>query len=75
MVSYANRGGGKAAEQLQQVLQGIHMRTTESHLEIKLSEVNFSPSNSDASYPETLCHYENALISALNQLSRLHTSR
>ncbi|MEX6315575.1 NADPH-dependent FMN reductase [Providencia manganoxydans] len=75
MVSYANRGGGKAAEQLQQVLQGIHMRITETNLEIKLSDVNFSPSDSDTDYPESLYHYEDELVSALNQLNLLYRSR
>ncbi|WP_336193727.1 NAD(P)H-dependent oxidoreductase [Providencia stuartii] len=75
MVSYANRGGGKAAEQLQQVLQGIHMRITETNLEIKLSDVNFSPSDSDTDYPESLYHYEDELVSALKQLNLLHQSR
>ncbi|WP_283126184.1 NADPH-dependent FMN reductase [Providencia stuartii] len=75
MVSYANRGGGKAAEQLQQVLQGIHMRITETNLEIKLSDVNFSPSDSDTDYPESLHRYEDELVSALNQLNLLYRSR
>ncbi|WP_140179664.1 NADPH-dependent FMN reductase [Providencia stuartii] len=75
MVSYANRGGGKAAEQLQQVLQGIHMRITETNLEIKLSNVNFSPSDSDTDYPESLHRYEDELVSALNQLNLLYRSR
>ncbi|MEX9611830.1 NADPH-dependent FMN reductase [Providencia manganoxydans] len=75
MVSYANRGGEKAAEQLQQVLQGIHMRITETNLEIKLSDVNFSPSDSDTDYPESLHRYEDELVSALNQLNLLYRSR
>lgn len=75
MVSYANRGGGKAAEQLQQVLQGIHMQITETNLGIKLSEVDFSPSDSGTHYPESLRTYDDELISALNQMSLLYQSR
>ncbi|WP_223509486.1 NADPH-dependent FMN reductase [Rahnella sp. GSA61A] len=39
IVTYANRGGGKAAAQLRQVIDGIHMINLSSGLEIKLSEI------------------------------------
>lgn len=74
MVSYANRGGAKAANQLRQVLQGMNFRTTDASVEIKLSDVNFSPSDNDTTYPESLCHYEDELISAINQMNLLHKS-
>lgn len=39
IVSYANRGGGKAASQLMQVLQGLHMQNCNHNVEIALSEL------------------------------------
>ena len=41
MISYANRGGGKAAAQLRQVLSGLDMRVTDEQVEIKLSDLDF----------------------------------
>nr|WP_294107499.1 NAD(P)H-dependent oxidoreductase [Providencia sp.] len=73
MVSYANRGGGKAAHQLQQVLEGIHMNVTDTNLEIKLSEIKFSQSEDVTNYPESLYHYEDNLIMAMNQMHDIHS--
>lgn len=73
MVSYANRGGGKAAQQLQQVLQGVHMHVTATNVEIKLSEMDFSQSDGAVTYPESLHHYENSLVLAINQMADIHT--
>jgi NAD(P)H-dependent FMN reductase len=74
MISYANRGGGKAAQQLRQVLQGIHMKVTENNLEIKLSEVSFTQTDETRSYPETLKHYEQELLRSVNQLNEIHNN-
>lgn len=41
MVSYANRGGGKAANQLQQVAEGLHMHNLSDRLEISLKDMSF----------------------------------
>lgn len=38
LVSYGSRGGGLAATQLRQVLQGLHMRSTETNIELKTDE-------------------------------------
>ena len=38
LVSYGSRGGGLAATQLKQVLQGLHMRRTETNIELKTDE-------------------------------------
>jgi NAD(P)H-dependent FMN reductase len=35
LVTYGTRGGGLAAAQLEQVLQGLHMRPTETNVELK----------------------------------------
>ncbi|AYA40003.1 NAD(P)H-dependent oxidoreductase [Xenorhabdus nematophila] len=74
MVSYANRGGGKASLQLRQVLQGLHMKVTETNVEIKLSEVDFSTPVVNEAYPVSLNTYEGSLIEALNQMAELNNS-
>src|SRR5277367_5465953 len=38
LVTYGSRGGGLAAAQLRQVLQGLHMRATENNVELKTDE-------------------------------------
>jgi hypothetical protein len=38
LVTYGSRGGGLAATQLRQVLQGLHMRRTETNIELKTDE-------------------------------------
>jgi NAD(P)H-dependent FMN reductase len=38
LVSYGHRGGGLAATQLRQVLQGLHMRNAETNIERKTDE-------------------------------------
>ena len=38
LVTYGSRGGGLAAAQLRQVLQGLHMRATEKNVELKTDE-------------------------------------
>ena len=37
-VTYGTRGGGKGAQQLQGVLQGLHMRALEQHIEIVVTD-------------------------------------
>jgi NAD(P)H-dependent FMN reductase len=41
LVSYGSRGGGLAATQLRQVLQGLHMRSTETNIELKVDQAMF----------------------------------
>lgn len=74
MVSYANRGGGKAALQLRQVLQGLHMNVTETNVEIKLSEVDLSKTAADEVYPVSLSRYEGILNEALSQIAELKSA-
>ena len=38
LVTYGSRGGGLAATQLRQVLRGLHMRSTETNIELKTDE-------------------------------------
>ncbi|ULR32169.1 NAD(P)H-dependent oxidoreductase [Dickeya fangzhongdai] len=66
MISYANRGGGKAAAQLHQVLLGVHMKIIPDNIEIKLSEVNFS--DTDNEYPIELTAYQAALHALVRSL-------
>ncbi|KAL1915606.1 uncharacterized protein VTP21DRAFT_6730 [Calcarisporiella thermophila] len=40
IISYANRGGGKAAAQLRQVLEGLRMRPIDSMPGIKIGDLN-----------------------------------
>ncbi|WP_263064799.1 NADPH-dependent FMN reductase [Dickeya dadantii] len=67
MISYANKGGGKAAEQLHQVLLGIHMKTISNNIEIKLSEVNFSDTENE--HPIELMTYQPALLALVRSLN------
>jgi hypothetical protein len=57
MVSYANRGGGKAALQLWQVLLRLNMHVTEENIEIRLSEMDFSKPAVDDAYSVSFNRY------------------
>jgi NAD(P)H-dependent FMN reductase len=37
-VTYGTRGGSKAAEQFHQLLQGLHMRELDDHLEVVITD-------------------------------------
>jgi NAD(P)H-dependent FMN reductase len=67
MVSYANRGGGKAAAQLKQVLEGIPMQPLSAGIEIKLSELAFSENGAIVQIDEGLSQYRPALVGALKE--------
>lgn len=76
MVSYANRGGGKAAAQLKQVLEGIHMQPLSAGIEIKLSELEFAEDGAIVEAAEGLSPYLPQLIDALKEaLSLTKASR
>lgn len=40
VATYGTRGGGKGAAQLLQVLQGLHMRALENHLELTITDAD-----------------------------------
>ncbi|MBF7683300.1 NAD(P)H-dependent oxidoreductase [Acinetobacter sp. B5B] len=42
IVSYANRGGGKAADQFQQIITGLHMHNLSGRIEVKLKDLQFN---------------------------------
>lgn len=68
IVSYANRGGGKAAAQLKQVLDGIHMQTQEDAIEIKLSECVFDEAGAITDEDEPLSAYRQLLITSVKRM-------
>ncbi|UXM96275.1 NAD(P)H-dependent oxidoreductase [Bartonella sp. HY329] len=68
IVSYANMGGGKAANQLREVLQSVHIKVTTSNIEIKLSEIDFSQNISDDTYSKILSKYKDNLILETNKM-------
>ncbi|HGN1705403.1 TPA: NADPH-dependent FMN reductase [Providencia rettgeri] len=65
MVSYANRGGAKAATQLKQVLEGVNMQPLNTAIEIKLSELEFEENGMIIQPAEGLSQYVPALHEAL----------
>lgn len=67
LISYANRGGGKAAAQLRQVLEGIGMQPMELGIEIKLSDLSFEPDGSIAACDASLYQYRPTIAAALKQ--------
>ncbi|WP_215845085.1 NADPH-dependent FMN reductase [Candidatus Pantoea bituminis] len=67
IVSYANRGGGKAASQMRQVLEGIFMRPLSSEIEIKLSEMNFDPMGRIADPESSLAVYQDKLMGLMHE--------
>ena len=69
IVSYANKGGGKAASQLRQILQGIHMNTIAIQVEVKLSDIDFTQLNGLATYAKDLQHFDENLNTAMAELT------
>lgn len=69
IVSYANRGGGKAAAQLKQVLDGVHMLTQDDAIEIKLSQLIIDDSGNISDLENALSQYTQALLSSVQLAS------
>jgi NAD(P)H-dependent FMN reductase len=71
LVTYGTRGGGLAATQLKQVLQGLHMRNTEANIELKTDETMVGDGGNfhdiDAAFADYLGQV-NALAIELNHL-------
>lgn len=72
LVTYGTRGGGLAATQLKQVLQGLHMRSTETNIELKTDETMVSDDGHfhdiDAAFNDYLAQVT-ALAIELNRLA------
>lgn len=71
IISYANRGGGKAAAQLEQVLTGLHMRPLSEAIPLTLSELGYAEGKQphpDTPLPEP---YQQQLARALAEAERL----
>ncbi|WP_210276145.1 NADPH-dependent FMN reductase [Bartonella sp. HY038] len=73
IISYANKGGGKAATQLRQVLQGVHMNVAMNNIEIKLSEIDFSKELGNNAYPQDLANYREKLAAAMNEINKIYS--
>lgn len=67
IVSYANRGGGKAAAQLKQVLDGVHMLTQDAAIEIKLSQLVIDESGNIRDLANALSPYAQPLLLAVER--------
>ena len=72
LVSYGSRGGGLAAAQLKQVLQGLHMRSIETNIELKTDEAMLTDDGNfhdiDAAFADSLAQVT-ALATELNYLT------
>ena len=72
LVTYGSRGGGLAATQLKQVLQGLHMRRTETNIELKTDEAMLTDDGNfhdiDAAFADHLAQVT-AVATELNDLT------
>jgi NAD(P)H-dependent FMN reductase len=72
LVTYGRRGGGLAATQLRQVLQGLHMRSTETNIELKTDETMLTDDGNfhdiDAAFADYLAQVT-ALAVELNDMA------
>ena len=71
LVSYGTRGGGLAATQLKQVLQGLRMRSTDTNIELKTNETMTSDDGNFHDINAAFADYlprATALASELNHL-------
>ena len=74
LVTYGSRGGGLAAAQLRQVLQGLHTRGTETNIELKTDETMASDGDFhdiDAAFADYLAQVT-ALAAEINHLVNGH---
>jgi NAD(P)H-dependent FMN reductase len=75
LVTYGSRGGGLAATQLKQVLQGLHMRGTETNIELKTDETMSSDDGNFHDIEAVFADYlsqATAVASELNHLVNRH---
>ena len=61
LVTYGTRGGQRAAEQMRTVLQGLHMHTAETSVEIKISAADVDGQGQLTDVKELLAGYVDAL--------------
>ncbi|ODV88450.1 hypothetical protein CANCADRAFT_4590 [Tortispora caseinolytica NRRL Y-17796] len=64
IVSYAYRGGGRAAAQLKQILTGVRMLTQENAVEISLSQLVVDDSGCITDIENALSQYKQAMFRA-----------
>lgn len=61
MVTYGNRGGGKAAVQLRGVLEGLHMRIADENVELRITDSDVDGSGQLLDLDTTLAPFADSL--------------
>ncbi|SDC14120.1 NADPH-dependent FMN reductase [Acinetobacter boissieri] len=67
MVSYANRGGAKAADQFQQVVEGLHMHNLSGRIEINLKDIRLNDEAKLVDALSDLQQYQNGLYDLIQE--------
>lgn len=75
MISYANKGGGKAASQLRQVLNGVHINVCNNQVEIKLSDIDLTKLNDMKTYPKDLQYFDESLNTTITELTEMFSNQ
>jgi NAD(P)H-dependent FMN reductase len=70
IVTYGNHGGGKATAQLQIVLQGLHMRNTETNTQLSFSADMLDNSGHFKDINKDFSSYEEVLNVSIKDLGR-----
>lgn len=71
LVTYGTRGGGLAAAQLKQVLQGLHMRSTETNIEIETDEAMLTRDGNFRDIDAAFANYLPEMNALANELDSL----
>ncbi len=69
LVSHGSHGGGLAAMQLRQVLQGLHIRNTETNIEIKTAEAMLTDGGNFRDIDAALAEYLPQATTLANELT------
>jgi NAD(P)H-dependent FMN reductase len=71
LVTYGSRGGGLAASQLTQVLQGLHMRSTDTNIELRTGEETYAGIGSLRDIDHAFSDYDEQLAALGTELQQL----
>ncbi len=71
LVTYGSRGGGLAATQLKQVLQGLHMRGTETNIELRIDAAMLTDDGNLGDIDAALADYLPQVTTLATELSQL----
>lgn len=74
LVSYGTRGGGLAATQLRQVLQGLHMQSADTSVELKTNETMTSDDGSFHDINAVFAEYLPQVSALATEINRLLSS-